>query len=122
MNQVTLIGRLTRDVELRYTTTGKAVGTFTLAVNKRGKDEADFFKIILWDKTAENCSNYIGKGRLVAVSGRLQTRNYIDDLGIKRWITEVVAQDVQFLDRGNDSTKEMLSNFSEVQEDDELPF
>lgn len=101
MNRIILIGRLTRDVELRYTQSGKAVASFTIAVDRKfQKDETDFINIVVWNKAAENCANYIGKGRLVAVDGRLQIRSYDAQDGTKKYVTEVVADDVQFLDKG----------------------
>jgi single-strand DNA-binding protein len=104
LNRIVLIGRLTRDPELRFTTSGKAVANFTLAVdrqrpNSQGEKEADFIRIIVWDKQAETCSNYLGKGRLVAVDGRLQVRTYQAQDGQNRTIAEVVAENVRFLDR-----------------------
>jgi len=105
MNKVVLIGRLTRDPELRFTAgTGTAVSTFTLAVDrsfksKDGQREADFINIVVWNKLAEVVANNLTKGRLVAVSGRIQTRTYEGNDGQKRYVTEVVAEDVQFLDR-----------------------
>lgn len=103
MNKVILIGRLTRDPELRYTTTGKAVANFALAVdrqfkNANGEREADFINIVVWGKIAEVCANNLGKGRLVAIDGRLQIRNYEDNNGNKRYVSEVVANEVRFLD------------------------
>ncbi|MGI6413460.1 MAG: single-stranded DNA-binding protein [Syntrophomonadaceae bacterium] len=105
MNRVILIGRLTRDPELRYTPNGTAVCSFTLAVSRRYKrDEADFIPVITWMKLAEHCANYLGKGRMVAVDGRLQVRSYQAQDGQKKWITEVIGEDVQFLDRGGTSS------------------
>ncbi|MBN4069651.1 single-stranded DNA-binding protein, partial [bacterium AH-315-G05] len=91
MNSVVLIGRLTKDPELRFIPSGKAVATFGLAVNNSYSKEkqADFFNIVVWGKTAENCANYLAKGRLVGVKGRLQTRNYENKQGIKVYITEI---------------------------------
>jgi single-strand DNA-binding protein len=101
LNRVILIGRLTRDPELKYTTNGTAVATFTLAINRRfNKDETDFIDIVTWKGLAENCANYLGKGRLAAVEGRLQVRSYEAKDGQKRKVTEVVADDVRFLDKG----------------------
>lgn len=106
LNRVILIGRLTRDPELRYTPNGVAVANFTLAVDRRQvKDrekEADFIDIVVWQKQAENCANYIGKGRLVAVEGRLQIRSYDDKEGNKRKVAEVIAETVRFLDRAKE--------------------
>lgn len=104
LNKIVLIGRLTRDIELRFTPqNNKAVANFTLAVdrpyaNENGERGADFIPIVVWGKLAENCANYIGKGRLVAVSGRIQTRSYEGQNG-KRHVTEIIADEVQFLDR-----------------------
>ena len=110
MNSVNLIGRLTRDPELRYTSNaGVALATFTLAVdrpftNQQGEREADFIRIVTWRKQAENCANYLSKGRLVAVVGRLQVRNYETPEGERRTISEVVADNVQFLERKDAGT------------------
>ena len=130
LNHVVLIGRLTHDPELRYTPgNGTAVTTFDLAVdrpftNKQGEREADFIRIVAWDKLAETCANYLQKGRLVAVQGRLQIRSYDDREGVRRKISEVVARDVRFLDsqRSGDAkgTADSLSA-DEVSEDD-IPF
>lgn len=104
LNRVILIGRLTRDPELRYTPNGKAVCNFTLAINRKFKrEETDFIDIVVWNQMAENCANYLGKGRLAAVEGRLQVRTYENQEGQKRKITEVVADDVRFLDKGGTS-------------------
>ena len=103
MNKVFLIGRLTRDPELRYTSSNVAVATFSLAVNRNftnqdGEREADFINIQVWKNIAENCSKYLTKGSQVAVDGRIQARNYDAQDGSKRYVTEVVADNVQFLD------------------------
>jgi single-strand DNA-binding protein len=101
LNRVILIGRLTRDPELRYTPNGAAVCNFTLAINRKfNREETDFIDIVVWQKLAENCANYLGKGRLAAVEGRLQVRTYETQEGQKRKVTEVVAEDVRFLDKG----------------------
>ncbi|HSL94284.1 MAG TPA: single-stranded DNA-binding protein [Bacillota bacterium] len=100
LNKVILIGRLTRDPELRYTpNTGTAVGSFTLAVNRVGgkQEETDFIDIVVWSKQAENCAQYLRKGSLAAVDGRLQIRSYETKEGQKRRVAEVVASSVQFL-------------------------
>ncbi|NLW06473.1 MAG: single-stranded DNA-binding protein [Clostridia bacterium] len=103
LNRVILIGRLTRDPELRYTASGVALTTFSLAVdrnyvNQQGERGVDFIRITTWRKLAENCANHLSKGRLVAVEGRLQTRSYETPEGQKRQVTDVVADDVRFLD------------------------
>lgn len=108
MNRVFLIGRLTRDPELRFTSgTGNAVATFSLAVDRNyvsqstGQREADFINIVCWRKLAEHVANNLSKGRLVAVSGSIQTRKYQAQDGSNRYVTEVVADEVKFLDWGN---------------------
>lgn len=103
MNSVVLIGRLARDPELRFTASGKAVATFSIAVNRpfSKTNEADFFTVVVWGKPAENCANYLSKGRLVGVEGRLQSRSYETQNGEKRYVTEVVANQVEFLEWGN---------------------
>ncbi|MDO7787277.1 single-stranded DNA-binding protein [Desulforamulus aquiferis] len=103
LNKIIIIGRLTRDPELRYTTNGVAVAKLTLAVdrpqfNKDREKETDFIDVVVWQKQAENCANNLGKGRLVAVEGRLQIRSYDDNQGIRRKAAEVVAETVKFLD------------------------
>lgn len=129
LNRIILIGRLTKDPELRYTQSGTAVASFTLAVdrsrpNQQGERETDFIPIVVWQKQAENCANYIGKGSLVAIDGRLQIRTYDDKEGQRRWVTEVVAESVRFLDRrdsaGGGSAKAIGSEV-EFNEDD-IPF
>jgi len=107
INRVVLVGRLTRDPELRTTGTGKSVVSFSIAVTKKikptdGSPDADFFSVTAWEKTAEYVSNYLSKGRLVAVDGRLQTRKYTGSDGVNREVVEVVADNVQGLDRPKD--------------------
>ena len=122
MNRIILIGRLVRDVELRYTRSGLAVGSFTLAVDRPfttqdGERETDFIDIVVWRKQAENCANFLGKGRLVAVEGRLQIRSYDDQNGIRRKAAEVVADQVKFLDRAETQQQEATEP-----EFDDVPF
>ena len=105
MNKIFLIGRLTKDPELRYTPSGAAVCSFTLAVDRRftsqsGEREADFINIVVWNKAAENCAKYLSKGRQTAVEGRLQIRSFDGNDGQRRWVTEVVAENVEFLGSG----------------------
>lgn len=106
MNRVDLVGRLTRDPELRHTSSGRGVCQINLAINRsftnqNGEREADFINVVVWDKQAENVSKYLTKGRLVSVEGRIQTRSYDDKDGKKVYVTEVVASNVQFLSTGN---------------------
>ena len=109
MNKVILIGRLTKDPELRYTGSNRAVTQITVAVNRtftnqNGEREADFINVVIWDKQAENVAKYLTKGRLVAVEGRIQTRNYDNEEGKKVYVTEVVALSVQFLESKGSNT------------------
>ena len=124
MNSIILIGRLTKDPDLRYTQAGKAVCSFTLAVDRPysgDKKEADFINIIVWNKVGENCAQYLSKGRKVAVQGRLQIRNYEDDKGQRRYITEVVANSVEFLEFGNKQQNEDFGIDVDFDESD-VPF
>ncbi len=103
INRVVLVGRLTKDPELKYTPAGVAVATFTLAVNRtfsnqQGEREADFINCVVWRKPAENTANFLKKGSLAGVEGRLQTRNYEGQDGKRVYVTEVVADSVQFLE------------------------
>lgn len=102
MNKVILIGRLTKDPELKFTQgTGTPVATFTLAVDRRfkkeGQQNADFIPVVVWGKIAENTANYMSKGGLISVAGRIETRSYEAKDGSKRYVTEVVADEVKFL-------------------------
>ncbi len=107
MNKVFLIGRLSRDPELRHTTSGMAVCQINVAISRRtgaGRDpETDFINVVVWDKQAENVSKYLAKGRQVAVEGRIQTRSYDNNEGKKTYVTEVVATNVEFLGSASDN-------------------
>lgn len=103
INRVVLVGRLTRDVDLRYTSSGAAVGTFSIAVNRQftnanGDREADFINCVIWRKSAENFANFTKKGSLVGVDGRLQTRNYENQQGQRVYVTEVVVDNFSLLE------------------------
>ncbi|WP_333860948.1 single-stranded DNA-binding protein [Clostridium sp.] len=121
MNKVVLIGRLTKDPELRFTPgMGKAVTTFTIAVDRRftrdGQREADFIPIVVWGKQAESTANYMSKGKLIGISGRIQTRSYESRDGIRKYVTEVIAEEVQFLEWGqksvsNNNTENLSEGF-----------
>ena len=124
MNHVVLIGRLTRDPELRYIpNTGTAVSTFSLAVDKplskekrqemiaNNQPTADFINIVVWGKMAENCATYLAKGRLVAIQGRIQSRSYDDKEGRRVYVTEVVANNVEFLEWGDSPYRNTGSDF-----------
>ncbi|NTW05570.1 MAG: single-stranded DNA-binding protein [Peptococcaceae bacterium] len=138
-NKIILIGRLTADPEMRYTSSGLPVANFTLAVDrgfntKQGEKETDFIDIIVWRGLAENCAKYIKKGSMVAVDGRLQIRSYEDKQGVRRKVSEVVAENVRFLDRkdtqsqygqgqGQQQNRAVEDEFSEVSfTEDDLPF
>jgi single-strand DNA-binding protein len=108
VNRIVLVGRLAQEPELRYTQTGIAVAKFTVAVNRpfvnqQGEREADFIDIVVWRNQAENCANYLSKGRLVGIDGRLQIRSYETADGQRRRVAEVVADRVEFLDRARDT-------------------
>ena len=105
MNKVIMIGRLTKDPEVKKTSSGKSIASFTLAVNQRfNRDKTDFINCVAWEKTAEYLGNYVKKGNLIAVEGRISTRNYDGPDGKKVYITEVVCDSVQGLER-NDQPK-----------------
>lgn len=129
LNKIILIGRLTKDPEVRYTSNNVAVCTFTLAVdrsytNQQGEKETDFIPVVTWRNLAETCGKYLGKGRLVAVSGRMQVRSYEANDGQRRYVTEVVADEIQFLERARDGRDQQPSSgFTPVEPgEDELPF
>lgn len=108
MNKIMLIGRLTKDPELRYTQSGTAVASFTLAVDRRfsnqnGEREADFINCVAWNKSAEFVANYFHKGKQMALEGRLQVRSYDGNDGQRRWVTEVVAEQVEFVGSKSDN-------------------
>lgn len=145
MNQVILIGRLTRDPELRFIpNSGTAVARFAMAINREykreGQPEADFFNIVNFGKTAENCANYLRKGRLVAVHGQLRNNNYEDKNGVKHYNVEVVASRVEFLEWGDRESSPQnpqnnpqtptqtasefnqdLAGFQAIESDDDIP-
>lgn len=110
INNVVLVGRLTKDPDLRYTGNGTAVATFTLAVNRNftnqtGDREADFINCVIWRKSAETLANYAHKGTLLGVTGRIQTRNYENQQGQRVYVTEVVADNFQLLESRSASEK-----------------
>ncbi|MEV2910734.1 single-stranded DNA-binding protein [Paenibacillus larvae] len=132
LNRVVLIGRLTKDPELRYTPSGIAYTSFTLAVERpfktNGEKETDFINIVTWRQTAEACANYLRKGRLTAVEGRIQVRNYENNEGRRIYVTEVIAEHVRFLEsskKNNDTQNTEDSSNQEsapVDISDGLPF
>lgn len=104
MNNVSLIGRLIRDPEVRYTQNQKMYAQFNLAVNKVGVEGADFINIVAWNKTAELVSLYFKKGNKIGITGRINTRNYDDKDGKKVYVTEVIAENIDFCDNTNNKT------------------
>lgn len=144
INNVVLVGRLTKDPDLRYTASGTGVATFTLAVNRNftnqdGNREADFINCVIWRKPAETLANYARKGTLLGVTGRIQTRNYENQQGQRVYVTEVVAEGFQLLEsrntneqRQNDDTRQKTNDNSSDSDpfsgssidicDDDLPF
>lgn len=133
MNSVVEVGRLTKDPELRYIQgTGTPVATFTIAVDrdfkKEGQPEADFFNIVVWQKQGENCAKHLLKGQMVAIRGRLQNRKYQNQQGENRYITEIVAERVQFLSKpgGHGAPQgdipEGFYPMGDGGDDDDLPF
>lgn len=138
MNKVVLIGRLTKDTELKFTPTGTSVTTFTLAVSRRykkeGQPQADFIQIVAWGKTGEGVANYKKKGALISVAGRIETRNYEAKDGTKRYVTEVIAEEIIFLDYENKQQGQAQQDntipgdyfgnagMTEIEDDSDMPF
>ncbi|WP_302816176.1 single-stranded DNA-binding protein [Selenomonas flueggei] len=125
MNHFVGIGRLTRDPEVRYTQSGKACAKFTLAIDRRGNGEkqADFIQCVAWEKIAEVISQYTGKGRKIAVEGRIQTRSYDANDGSKRYVTEVVVQSMEFCDsKGGQQLSDAKEFGGTTVPDDDIPF
>lgn len=119
MNRVCIVGRITRDLELRYTPNGVCTTSFSIAVNRNfknadGEYEADFINVVAWKGQAEFLGNYSKKGSLVAITGRLQSRSYDNSQGQKVYVTEVVAEQVQLLDKKSDAAVETKEEVNEV--------
>lgn len=134
MNKVVLIGRLVADPELKYTPSGKAVCNVTVAVDRQSKDGGtDFIDVVVWNKNAENLAQYMSKGRQLAVDGSIQKRSYEDKEGKKRWVTEVLANRIEFIGSKTDSGNSQLQQPEQPQQgiqygqpvsfsDEDLPF
>lgn len=140
MNSVQLIGRLTKDLDLKYTSTGKAVATGTIAVNRRfknaqGESEADFINIQIWDKAAENLANFTRKGSQIGINGRIQTRNYENKEGQRVFVTEIVVENFTLIEKKSDNAPQSQPRQTNQQyndpfahggsidiQDDDLPF
>ena len=125
MNKVFLIGRLSRDPELRHTTNGTAVCQINVAISRpvaQGKDpETDFINVTVWNKPAENVAKYLSKGRQIAIEGRIQTRSYDNNEGKKVYVTEVIASNVEFLGSASDNTKSISEPVEENPFDTDVP-
>ena len=128
INNVVLVGRLTKDPDLKYTANGQAVATFTLAVNRNftnqsGEREADFINCVIWRKPAETLANYAHKGTLLGVTGRIQTRNYENQQGQRVYVTEVVVENFQLLESKNNNSSQNTSatNVSNTQTNNYTP-
>lgn len=132
INSVNLTGRLTKEVDLRYTSNGKAVGSFTLAVdrqfkNAHGEKETDFINFVVWGKSAETMVNYTRKGSLIGITGRIQTRNYENQQGQRVYVTEVVAENFTFLEsknsqNGQQDPSQRQDNFRNYKQENKDPF
>lgn len=124
MNKAIIIGNLTKDPEKRTTQSGVAVTTFTVAINRRRRNEVDYLNVVTWRQTAEACAKYLAKGRKVAVVGAIQTRTWEDNDGNKRYATEIIADEVEFLGGGNESDQGAgkAEQAPALDQDDELPF
>ena len=136
MNNVSLIGRLTKDPDLRYTSSGMAVATFSLAVqrsfrNKEGNYEADFINCVCWNKSGETLANHVKKGQRIGVTGRIQTRNYENEQGNRVYVTEVVVEGFTFLEKKDENQNSNQGGFGSSQggfnqgptiTNDDLPF
>lgn len=130
INRVILIGRLTKDPELKYTSSGAAVGSFNLAVNRQftnanGDREADFINCVIWRKQAENFANFTHKGSLVGIDGRLQTRNYENKQGQRIYVTEVVVDNFSLLEKrasDNSNTNQTQAGSNQTQSKPTDPF
>ncbi|CNC36533.1 prophage LambdaSa1%2C single-strand binding protein [Streptococcus agalactiae] len=137
INNIVLVGRMTKDAELRYTPSNQAVATFSLAVNRNfknqsGEREADFINCVIWRQQAENLANWAKKGALVGITGRIQTRNYENQQGQRIYVTEVVVENFQLLESRNsqqqtnqsgNSSNSYFGNANKMDiSDDDLPF
>ena len=127
INNVTLVGRLTKDVELKYTPSNVANVSFTLAVNRTFKNanggrEADFINVVIWRQSAENFANWVKKGALIGITGRIQTRNYENAQGQRVYITEVIAENFQMLESRNQQQGQQQGQATQQQAKQPDPF
>ena len=122
MNKIIIMGRCTKDIDVRYTPSQKVVASFTLAVdrpflNQQGQREADFIPVVVWGKAAELVGNSCGKGHRLLVEGRLQIRNFDAKDGTKHWVTEVIASNVEFIERKSESKNAQPKTMAEMGQD-----
>ena len=128
MNSIVLLGRMTKDAEVRYTSTGKVVASFSLAVDRPytgedGKHEADFINCVIWGKSAETLGKSVHKGQRILLEGRLQIRQYTDKNGNKRTAAEVVAERFEFIERKEQTETQGMETFGQQMPfDEEIPF
>lgn len=129
MNKVILTGRLAKDVELRYinSTEERAVAKLVLAVDRKyknanGEKQTDFFNVIVWGKQAENASKYLAKGSLVLVQGEIQNRSYETQNKEKRYLTEIIAENIEFLSSGKNNNSGFDDGYRALENDDDVPF
>lgn len=134
MNKVFLVGRITRDPELKYTTSNVAVVSFSVAINRtfqnaQGEYEADFINCVAWRRQAENLARFVRKGQQIGIDGRLQTRNYQTPQGETRYVTEVVCDNIQFLETKSSNEPldiqeddPFLESAMDIASEDDLPF
>lgn len=126
INRTVLVGRLTRDPELKYTNSGRAVASFNIAVNRQftnsqNEREADFINCVIWNKTAENFCNFTHKGSLVGIDGRIQTRSYENQQGTRIYVTEVVAENFSLLESKNSNQIQKDGEHSNYQPQNSIP-
>jgi single-strand DNA-binding protein len=122
MNQVMLVGRLGKDPEVKYTQNGKAVCNFSMATNNPKGNKPDWHNIIVWEKQAEACAQYLSKGSQVAVMGKLQTRSWEDQQGVTKYATEVVAFQCEFMQGPKDGGQQQQRPQQPQESDDDIPF
>lgn len=125
LNKCILIGRMTKDIEIRHTNSGKAVGTFTIAINNGyGENQTtDFINCVAWEKKAEFIKNWFGKGRTIVIVGRITTRSWEDETGQKKYATEVVVNEVSFAgEKREETTTDSMEDFTPVDNDEDLPW
>ena len=124
MNKVILTGNLTKDVEMRYTQSGKEIARMSIAVNQGygDKQTTDFFNLTAWEKTANLCGKYLSKGSKVLVEGRLKNNNYEDNKGVKHYGVDVIVESIEFMGNKSSSKKKAANDYDGAIDDDDMPF